>query len=191
MTMLRIGLCVCLALFVGSSPAAEPTADEYQNALVGAIHALAESGDMDALRPLVEKHPKLVNERRVFRQPRKPSSTDDYTALHYAAAHGRTAVVEFLLKHKADPNADSGGGWTPLHLAARRGDVEVIRVLIEGGAKTDLQTTAHRAEYTVPPSSPPEAKPILMPAVPAMTPFEVAVQFKHEDAAAFLQKYQR
>ena len=189
--MLRIGLCLCLALFVGNSPAAEPTPDEYQNALVGAIHALAESGDLDALRSLVEKHPKLVNERRVFRQPRKPVSTDDYTALHHAAAAGRSAVVEFLLKHKADPNADSGGGWTPLHIAARRGDLEVIRALVEGGAKTDVQTVARRAEYMVPPSSPEGAKPILMPAIPAMTPFEVAVEFKHEAAAEFLQKYPR
>jgi len=189
--MLRIGLCLCLALFVGNSPAAEPTPDEYQNALVGAIHALAESGDLDALRSLVEKHPKLVNERRVFRQPRKPVSTDDYTALHHAAAAGRSAVVEFLLKHEADPNADSGGGWTPLHIAARRGDLEVIRALVEGGAKTDVQTVARRAEYMVPPSSPEGAKPILMPAIPAMTPFEVAVEFKHEAAAEFLQKYPR
>jgi len=190
--MLRIAACAALVLVpLRAGVAAEPTEADYNNAIVAAMQALARDGDLDALRPLVEKHPKLVDERRTFREPRKPGSTDSYTALHFAAEHGRTAVAEFLLEHKADPGADAGGGWTALHVAARAGHAETVAALVAGGAKTTARTTARPAEYMIPPSSSEGAKPEFYPPVPAMTPFDVAVQFKHKAAAEYLQKLPR
>jgi ankyrin repeat protein len=39
-----------------------------------------------------------------------------------------------LLSHDADPNLREQGGFTPLHVAAQNGDVEIIRALLLGGA---------------------------------------------------------
>ena len=42
--------------------------------------------------------------------------------MHYAAREGRKDVVELLLASKADVNAKSEDGWTPLHEAADTGE---------------------------------------------------------------------
>ena len=57
------------------------------------------------------------------------------TALHHAAALGRTGTVTLLLERGADPRARAGGGWTPLHLAASRGDRELCEALLARGAE--------------------------------------------------------
>jgi ankyrin repeat protein len=48
-----------------------------------------------------------------------------------AAQNGRSKVVEALLQRGANPNVLLRGKRTPLHIAAERGDVDVIRVLLE------------------------------------------------------------
>jgi ankyrin repeat protein len=59
-------------------------------------------------------------------------------------------VVELLLKHKADPNLPDDDGTTPLHEAARLGDIETAIRLLEFNAKIDAQdkngrTPLHKA----------------------------------------------
>ncbi|MGZ9166900.1 MAG: ankyrin repeat domain-containing protein, partial [Anaerolineales bacterium] len=57
-----------------------------------------------------------------------------------AAAAGHGKIVEFLLKHKADPNIREQGGYTPLHAAAQNGDRNMIRTLLYGGADLTIQS---------------------------------------------------
>ena len=67
------------------------------------------------------------------------------TALVLAAhaAHGKLAA--FLLEHGADPNLD-GAGYTALHAAILRRDVETVKVLLAHGADPNLPITrAHPA----------------------------------------------
>lgn len=168
-------------------PQAVTEQEKYDAAVIAAIHLFAERGEVDHLRALLEKHPKLVNERQRFRQPRKPLSTDSYTALHWAARTGRAEVAALLLEHKADLNADAGGGWTPLHVAAHAGNLDTVKVLVEHGAKVDAKTVAQPERVMVPPSSPPGAQPVRFPAVPAMTPLDVALEFKKPAVAAYLK----
>jgi len=55
---------------------------------------------------------------------------------------GRAAVVQLLLKHKADVNHDPGKESTypsPLFAAVCMGKTAIVRVLLEAGAKTDLK----------------------------------------------------
>ena len=77
-------------------------------------------------------------------------------ALHWAALRGDREMVEILLAHGADPDVrltrgsflkhDRGAfafdkfliGATPFVLAARRSDVEILRLLAAGGADTSL-----------------------------------------------------
>lgn len=65
------------------------------------------------------------------------------TPLHYAVAGGAKEAVEFLVATaKAWPGAPDGtGDDAPLHLAARSGDVELVKVFLKavgGGASSEL-----------------------------------------------------
>jgi ankyrin repeat protein len=57
-----------------------------------------------------------------------------------AAMAGDREVVKSLLKQGADVNAAQGDGTTPLHWAARRGDVELAQMLIYAGANVRATT---------------------------------------------------
>lgn len=50
--------------------------------------------------------------------------------LFKAARRGNAIAVERLLKNGADPNQRHPLGWTPLHVAAVQGNVEVVKALI-------------------------------------------------------------
>ena len=93
--------------------------------------------------------------------------------LHFAIRHGSRAAVAFLLKHGADVNAMDYNrsltpwkeerealmrnpydfrGFRPLHLAARWGDVGILRQLLASGADTALtdmrgRTAVHWAAF--------------------------------------------
>jgi len=64
------------------------------------------------------------------------------TPLHYAALCGLDVVVKLLIiEHSQDLDTQCfGHKSTALHLASRRGHVEVIRVLLDNGADADAQT---------------------------------------------------
>lgn len=75
------------------------------------------------------------------------------TALHHAADNDQTDAVRLIIQHGADVNhrtRDNGPselnfgtfwGETPLHVAAVRGDEEMIEVLLAGGADKTIKTT--------------------------------------------------
>lgn len=52
------------------------------------------------------------------------------TALHLAAAAGKTIVVNSLLNQGADISVIDNAGNTPLHLACKKHQFEVIKVLL-------------------------------------------------------------
>jgi ankyrin repeat protein len=57
-----------------------------------------------------------------------------WTALHYAAASGSTAIAALLLQRHAQIDAESPSGMTPLMLAAREGQEKAVLFLLEAGA---------------------------------------------------------
>ena len=67
------------------------------------------------------------------------------TALHLAieSKTNRTALVELLIEHKADVNAQSDGKWTPLHNAAEKGYEDVALLLLQKGAAVNATTSSH------------------------------------------------
>ena len=55
-----------------------------------------------------------------------------------AAAKGNPEVTRLLLEHGADADRTNDLGYTPLHYAAQRGYLEVVRLLlVENGADVD------------------------------------------------------
>ncbi|KAK4077003.1 uncharacterized protein Triagg1_3970 [Trichoderma aggressivum f. europaeum] len=63
------------------------------------------------------------------------------TALSWASAGGHMAVAEFLLQMAADVNSQDNDGWTPLRRASERGHEDVVRLLLEKGAKIGCRKT--------------------------------------------------
>ena len=62
-------------------------------------------------------------------------------ALHAAIAGTATVgVVSALLAARARVSAKDGGGYTPLHLAAFRGDLELVQILLAHGADAHART---------------------------------------------------
>ena len=68
-----------------------------------------------------------------------PDASDEIgqTCLHFASMWGHAAAVIELIKiFGADPNVENDDGFSPLWYAIRKGHCDVVRVLLERGAKT-------------------------------------------------------
>jgi ankyrin repeat protein len=71
-----------------------------------------------------------------------PNSGQQVSQLLYAAANGNINTVNAILSGNPDVDAaDPVDGSTALILAARKGDVEVVKALLAKGAKVDVENT--------------------------------------------------
>lgn len=48
-------------------------------------------------------------------------------------------IVIYLLQHEASPDIPTVRGETPLHLAARANQTDIIRILLRNGAQVDAR----------------------------------------------------
>jgi ankyrin repeat protein len=112
----------------------------------------AEGGSVEGLQTLIKKgarsaprllriaarngHRDLVEEILSWQTTDISARDDDsgYTSLHEAAARGHAAVVEILLRHGANPNAQTGEGSTAWDLADMGCHEDVMDILERGGA---------------------------------------------------------
>ena len=108
-------------------------------ARAAAIHDAAGKGDLAAVKVAVSAKPATVNERDAKKA----------TPLHYAAAGGHTAVIEFLVARKADVNARKPDGVTPLHVAAAMGRSDAARILLAHGADRNAKDKAGRTPLSL------------------------------------------
>ena len=65
--------------------------------------------------------------------------TQSQTVLHVASKSASVEIVDLLVKHKADINANDADGFTPLHLAAMYGNIKVVKKLVELDADVNLK----------------------------------------------------
>jgi len=122
-------------------------------------------GDVSALRRLLDEHPARANARSGdgwtplhlagFFGRREATElllergaslntisggAEKNTPLHAAlAGAGDAAIVRALVAHGADVNATGANAYTPLHVAASRGNEELIRFLVASGARVDAK----------------------------------------------------
>ena len=89
-----------------------------------------EASDRAALGALLDRYPGLVTARG--------TNGNDLLGLAAGVRRAITALVRELLARGADPSSANDRGWTPLHQAGYGNDVELARLLLEAGARTDL-----------------------------------------------------
>ena len=71
--------------------------------------------------------------------------TQSRTVLHVASKSASLEIVDLLVKHKADINANDADGFTPLHLAAMYGNIQVVKKLVELDADVNLKVVGKDA----------------------------------------------
>jgi ankyrin repeat protein len=104
------------------------------------IHELAQKGDLEGVKTLIEQNPELVNAK----------DKDGRTPLHWACRGVHLEVVKFLVDKGADVNAEDSNKVVPLHSLAVRNSTEAIEILLAKGAVVDAkdyrdQTALHHA----------------------------------------------
>ena len=104
---------------------------------LAALLEAAGKGEAARVAELLDANPALLDQRGHL-----PGNTGARTALHYGVGH--RDVVKVLLDRGADPNIrDEGDDAMPLHFAAERGDLDVVKLLVEHGADTVGDGTMH------------------------------------------------
>lgn len=94
------------------------------------IMTCAKTGSVEAVRTLLVAHADV--------NASEPSQNQ--TALMWAAAERHPAVVQTLIEAKADLLAHTKNGFTALHFAAREGDIESARLLLDAGVNVDVRS---------------------------------------------------
>lgn len=95
------------------------------------LHQAAKDGDMEMIRFL------LMNTRTMW----SVRSQEGYTALHYAAFTENMEMVKYLIELDRDDvnvNVQSNNGSTPMFLAARVGNRDIVELLNENGGDPEL-----------------------------------------------------
>lgn len=70
-----------------------------------------------------------------------PQSTNLRTPLQEAIAEDRTAVAMLLIKRGASSKTCDREGWTPLHCAAYKKNLDIVKTLIANGADVEARTS--------------------------------------------------
>jgi hypothetical protein len=111
------------------------TTEPLAQALMSAI----QTGDVEALRQLLDSEPSISKGRIV--DPKGASRTLLHVAADWPGHFPNVAqTIELLIERGADPDASMVGGNAPekpLHWAASSNDVDALNALLDGGANIE------------------------------------------------------
>ena len=153
---LRMDVVLALAValvFTGADNPEAPVADaamredvsEVRQLLQGGADVNAAQGDgMTALHWAARHGHVELAEMLVYAGGHLDATTrlGPYTPVMIAAEGGHGGVVEALLASGADPDVTTSTGVSALHLAARSGDEQAVRALLDRGAEVDAAENA-------------------------------------------------
>jgi len=134
--MMRSTLRTCIAaiMICASVPETTQTSDSSTttSALSQLMSAIKGDDNAKAKRILKQHNVNLQSEGCVINYAEDDTPVTLYfTPLQFAALKGNAELVEYLLTHfNVDPNIQSKGGVTPLHLAAEYGGIETVQTLL-------------------------------------------------------------
>ncbi|KAK7478656.1 hypothetical protein BaRGS_00030119 [Batillaria attramentaria] len=99
---------------------------------------------------LVERTKQLLKKDRRLIQDMFTSLIDEWTPLHACTLRGARKLVKMAMKAGVHPDLEMGlpeglpGRCTPLHLAAYRGDVSIIQLLVQNNASLNARDSTNR-----------------------------------------------
>ena len=113
-----------------------------------ALTVLAAYGDVDAATALLASDPSLADDPEAFREAASRGHEGILRLmLHHrprvidrvSVAAKTRALTEFLFQSGMNPNLAGWLGVTPLHLFARRGEIESAAIFLDHGASLDAR----------------------------------------------------
>ena len=153
-------LCLAATLLLQGCPrnGAVSLQDAHTKAGGPDIFEAAETGNIDAVKALLQKDPALANARwsngvtplwmasyeghmQIVELLLDHGATIDSSAgiLEIAAFHGHGDIVETLLAGGGDVNEKNDYGLTPLHGAASSGHKDIVEILLHSGADINIK----------------------------------------------------
>jgi len=103
------------------------------------LHYAVESGNYKIVSYLVNKNSPLAQKGGRFYG----------TPLHSAIYYGHTRMALFLINKRTPLNIQDVRGDTPLHLAAERGNLTLIRTLVQHGASIHIMNNDRKVPYNL------------------------------------------
>ena len=95
------------------------------------VNAKTDSGDTPLTLAARDGHDNVVHALLSdYQCPVDAKGQDGYTALHYSCRYGHVDIARTLVNHKANVNAKTDSGDTPLTLAARKQHDTVVHTLL-------------------------------------------------------------
>jgi hypothetical protein len=132
--------CKCTAASAAPRPDA-PSHEVSSTAVKHEFHDAIRRGDLDRTKAIWDEQ----SEHRGFLRESVVDDKSGYTPLLLAAAHGHRDIVGFLRKQGADitvrariTRSTARNGATAVHMAASRGDLEMLKCLVLGEERTML-----------------------------------------------------
>ncbi|RVE60401.1 hypothetical protein OJAV_G00180640 [Oryzias javanicus] len=102
--------------------------EQEKSQVLPALHAACFHGDLASVRLLVDSKEWCINSTDL--QGRQPI----HMALFLQGFPNNSACLRYLLEHDANVNAITDSGQTPLHLAASKGLLDCVEILVNAGA---------------------------------------------------------